>query len=325
MEKMNQSNLKIYVIPSDVLLNSVEGYEPSVDGKVFSTMTDIKVNKIPDGYSILYLSDDIKNIDIDILGNNIIKLFMKNVPNTMIDICIEYLYEVNEYDEIYNKIDLPVVNNLLTLESKFFNISRDPNGVFRYHKTESMCKLVETIINNYKDIEDDDYDDIDEVEYTGSDNPVNDFFKSFGINFDDVDEDDDKEDDDVIGYKSKLGKGYSQSKILKESKNAKRAYNRHGVLICNNKKARKRDEKIIKEFLREFIPGNSEWKKEFRHDVLKRWMKMYSISKSDLKELEKAHNKAQKSKHSNDKVEKTLEFTSRLFNRTSDRWSDPNR
>ena len=78
-------------------------------------------------------------------------------------------------------------------------------------------------------------------------------------------------------------------KILKNDKNPKRSYKRHGVIICNDKKSRKNDEAIIKEFLKDFIPGDSEWIKSFRHDILKRWMKMYSISKSDLKELEKVH------------------------------------
>jgi len=307
---MNRENLKLVVIPSGVQNSFVDDYTPELDGKVFSTMTDIKVNKVPDGYSILYYSDDIKNMDMNILSNNIIKLFLQNVPDTIIDFKIEYFYDISNYDEGYTEIDLGTVNNLLTLEARFFNMSQDPNGVFKYVKSNSMIKLVNSVINHYKEIDDDN-------------DPVRDYFESLGI----VDTDEDDDDTDIIGYKnkSKPKKSYPQSKILKESKNAKRAYNRHGVIICNDKKARKQDEKIIKEFLKDFIPGDADWKKEFRHDILKRWMKMYSISKSDLKELEKAHNKARKSKDFDTKVEKTLEFTSRLFNRTGDHWNDPNR
>lgn len=327
---MNNKNLKLCIIPSDVPIDSVEKYTQVLYGKVYSSTTDIKVNKIPDGYSILYLSDNIKNMDIDVLTNNIVKLFMENVHDTIINVNFEYFYEVVVDDEVYNNIDLTVANVLLSMESKFFDMNKDPNSMFRYSRSDSMVKLIESIISNYNDIdnnEDEYYEEDETDEVDDYDNPVNDFFESIGITTNRDEEIDDEDDEsDIIGYKSKnKSSNYPQSRILKDSKNAKRAYNRHGVLICNNKKSRKRDEKIIKEFLKDFIPGDAEWKKEFRHDILKRWMKMYSISKNDLKELEKAHNKAQKSKHNTKKLEKTLEFTSRLFNRSTDRWSDPNR
>ena len=125
--------------------------------------------------------------------------------------------------------------------------------------------------------------------------------------------------------KKKHRKEYAQSRILYDAKNAKRSYNRHGVIICSDKSSKKKDMKIIKEFLKDFFPGNSNWIKEFRHDVLCRWMKMYSISKKDLKELEKTHRKAQNAKRNSIKTEKTLDFTRRLFNVPIDRWDDPSK
>ena len=181
---------------------------------------------------------------------------------------------------------------------------------------------------NYQNVDEDD-DDEDE-----------DFFNRIGMNhYDDYDDEDDEEnpfdilEDNLKGYnsnhrkryKNKKTNEYPQSRVLRDAKNPKRSINRHGVIICSDKDARKRDEKIIKEFLKDFFPGDSDWKKEFRHDVLKRWMKMYCIAKKDLKELERTHRKAKNANRSNINTEKTLEFTRRLFNVPIDRWNDPSR
>ena len=266
---------------------------------------------------------------------------MENVPNTIINMSMSYMFQVlDEDDEVYNAIDLNIINALLTLEDKFNSKFDDERFLFNYTRSTNMNYLINTVIKEYKELNDsDDYEDDDE------DSLGLDFFNSFGISdySDDDDDEDGDEDDENInpfdfleyhlkGYnpkykrsKNKRPKGIPVSKVFRDAKNAKRAYNRHGVIICNDKDAKKRDEKILKEFLKDFFPGDSNWIKEFRHDVLKRWMKMYFVTKKDLKELEKTHRKAQNAKRNHVKTEKTLDFARRVFNVPVDRWNDPSK
>lgn len=326
---MNRENLEFYVIPSNVEMNNIIGYNSSRNGKIVSTLNEIKVNKIPNGYSIIYNSDDINNIDTNVLGNNIIKLFMKNLPGKHIDIKLFYLYEITDEDgDIENIINISCVNALLKMELKFNKLPDDESIPFKYIRTSNMINIIDIISNSYQEL-DNEKDNIKNNNSVGIDA----YFESFGIsdfNDEDDDEDDDYDEDSVsllnshIKDKKRRSKKHQSSRIMHNAKNAKRSYNRHGVLITD-KESRKRDEKIIKEFLKDFFPGDSEWKKNFRHDVLKRWMKMYSVTKRDLKELEKTHRKVKNNKRNNVNNEKTLDFTRRLFNVPMDRWSDPNR
>lgn len=334
---MARAKLRIYIIPP--YITGVDLYTPDV-GKIFSTLTEVKVNKVSNGYSIIYRADDIKNMDMDILGNNIMKLFMTNLPNTMIDVDIMYYYiiknENTDYEPHYD-IDLKVVDSIIKLEKNFIETNL-PN--FGYIRNKFITELYQRISEKYNDIDEDlddeDTDDEDDIYF-------NDFLT--GITDDDDDDEDDIYDDRISAMspfdfiesnikgsnnnyhtpKKKHRKEYAQSRILYDAKNAKRSYNRHGVIICSDKSSKKKDMKIIKEFLKDFFPGNSNWIKEFRHDVLCRWMKMYSISKKDLKELEKTHRKAQNAKRNSIKTEKTLDFTRRLFNVPIDRWDDPSK
>ena len=326
---MNKVNLQLNIIPPVDNLSSIRNYFPEYSGKIMSTIREIKVNKIPNGYSIIYNSEDITNMDMDILSNNIIKLFMKNVPNTIINISIFNYYEIDNEDEEYDYIEMNLVNALLSLENKFMHLPENGSIPFTYTRSKSMDYLATTITENYNDVFNNDEDEDDYYPNTPN---MNNYFESFGLDdhYNDSDGDED-DDDDIIsllnpnGNKKHKKKNIQSSKIFYEAKNAKRAYNRHGVIICTSKKSKERDEKILKEFLKEFFPGDAEWKKNFRKDVLKRWMKMYCISKGNLKDLEKANRKAKNFKRNNNKNEKTLDFTKRLFNVPIDKWNDPSR
>lgn len=328
---MDKARLSLCVVPSCVELTNIVDYMPEHYGKIFSTLNEIKVNKTSTGYGIIYHSNDINNMDMDILGNNIIKILMQNLPNTSIELRLIYTIKVkDEYDDVDDVIDISVVNSLLELESKFAKFNQNDNIPFTYIRSDNMEYIITNVIKNYQDIDEEDEEDDD----------LPDYFEKFGINPIDDEDDEDDEDDDSFSLldhyvkngnysnntttKRKRNKKYQQSRVLYDAKNPKRSYSRHGV-ICTDKESKKRDEKILKEFLKEFFPGNAEWKKEFRHEVLKRWMKMYCVTKKDLKELERTHRKARNAKRNNVKTEKTLEFTRRLFNVPIDRWNDPNR
>lgn len=324
---MNKADLLLCIVPSDVELTKVKRYIPGAHGKVFSTLTDIKVNKTQAGYSVLYTDEDIKNMDMDVLGNNIIKLFMDNLPDTTINVQIFYLFEtLDEYGETEYNVDINVVNAILTLENKFMGAEESGIVPFKYTRSVDVTRIITDIVKNYKDVNDeDDSDDDDDDDGEEPTLRMQDFFEGLGFLDGIHDEDDDDDDDDSISFmdnRKKQKKSYPQSRVLGKANNPKKSFNRHGVIITD-KETKKKDEKILKEFLKEFFPGDAEWKREFRHDVLKRWMKMYCVTKKDLKELEKAHRKAMNSKRSSINTDKTLDFTRRLFNMPIDRWSDP--
>ena len=85
------------------------------------------------------------------------------------------------------------------------------------------------------------------------------------------------------------------SRIIKTSKHAKRDIKRHGILIESGK-ARDKDMEIIKSFLKDFIPGKSNWIKSYRKAVLKRWMNHYAITKKMAKQFDKYSKETQKDK-----------------------------
>ena len=107
------------------------------------------------------------------------------------------------------------------------------------------------------------------------------------------------------------------------SNNAKKMIRRHGVIVASKKDISK-DERIIKDFLKVFFPGNASWKKEFRADVAKRWVQMFVVTKGQLKRLEKADRKHRRAKDNDERVDKTISFANMLFG-SRDHWSDPNR
>ena len=136
-------------------------------------------------------------------------------------------------------------------------------------------------------------------------------------------------DDDLDGFsfaepKQKKNKDYyGKSRVWKDSDHIHRSIDRHGVVI-SSKSNLKKDERIIKEFLKEFIPGSQGWKKEFRAELAKRWINVYSISKKKLKSLEKEYrnNKNKKVKRTN--MSNAFGLAQKVL-KTRDEWFNPNK
>lgn len=305
---MNRINVTLHVIPSDVEHCELEDYDEIKHGKVLSNTNEIKVNKAAGGYSIVYDGDTLKRLNASVFVPNVVKLFQNNLPNTIVDMRIMYHYDTCDGEEVFEA----------DVAEKIFEIDvcclRREEPLFRYHRSESISDASEY----YKEINESDDDNDDD--YLGGE---------------DDDDDDDFEDpfgflDNMKGSKKSKGKpkfdSYGRSKVIKNAKNPKRAYRRHGLLIASDKEDLNRDEKIIKAFLKDFIPGNSEWKKDFRKDVLKRWLRMFAVSKKNIRQLEKEYRKAHSSnKSSSINTDKVLDFTRRAFNIQTDRWNDPSK
>lgn len=309
---MNRINVTLHIIPDDVMSYDLEDFDELQHGKVRSTSREIKVNKVADGYSIVYTDNVFNELDARVFAKNMIRIFQTNVPNSIIDMKIFYHFELDNGEDSF---DYETAENILGLNELLIGIR---NQMFRYHASDSMNEIIEYMQDDENDEEeDDDWDMFDPRSH--------------------YDDDDDDEDDPfesldraLRGHStrhknSKTREYYGRSKVMKNAKNPKRAYKRHGVLVADDKDDLRKDEKIIKEFLKDFIPGNSDWKKDFRRDVLKRWMKMYALSKKNLKKLDREYRKANASRKSTVNTEKALDFTRRLFNVPVDRWNDPSR
>lgn len=303
---MNKEQVTIHIVPT---YGEELDYDPTRDGRTRSTGSKINVLKVSDGYSIVFNDEEFVEADTTItkLAASIIKICVDNLKDTLIEFQIIYHYDgaVDSY------FDPEVADGIITFERIFMNAHASAIPNVQYKTTDSMMDTRRELYEELSEYEPYDEDD------------------------DEEDGDYDIDEDDIAALlngrriqqkkkkKKKNNDYYGRSRVWKNSKQPKRQINRHGVLIAADKDDLKKDEKILKAFLKDFIPGNAKWKKDFRDDVLERWMHMYAISKKNLKQLERDHRKARTKKSRN--TDKILSLTNRLFTVPADRWYDPNK
>jgi len=312
---MNKVNLTIHIIPGDKVMNTIKEFDPARDGKLLSTESNIKVNKAAYGFSIIYNEETFEELSPSVFLTTLIKLFSDNLgTDTIVNTSLNYHYEDEEFDT-------DVAKSVLDMDDvmkKIYESSRI--NTFMYERSENVYSVYEDWKSEMQDVENDDDESFDpeDLEYDDSYDDVSSVFDRFISPYMEDDYDDDDE-----SPKKKSHDVYGQSRVFREAKNPKRAINRHGVVIADSKDDIKKDEKIIKSFLKEFIPGNADWKKEFRNDLAKRWIKMYAVSKKQLKHLEKEHRRSKSSKKKSKADDRVLDLTRRLLTVPVDRWSDP--
>lgn len=302
---MNKVNVTIHVVASGV---SGLDFDPARDGKTKSTGEKINVIKVNDGYSVVFDDVIFASIPLSKLATSLVQLFSNNVPDTIFNFQIKYHYETP--NDTY--FDYDTAKHVLDLDDMMIKIDNSKKiPVFQYTRLDDL----DGVYSDFRDEEefnlsDDDEsdDDDDNADYVDYDIDDDDGILSFLSN--------DTKPSKVKKYKEY----YGRSRCFKNSKQPKKQIKRHGVLIAD-KDDIKHDEKVIKEFLKDFIPGDASWKKEFRSDVLNRWMSMYAISKKTLKQLEKQNRKNRKSREI--KTERMINFADKLFAVPLDRWNDP--
>lgn len=314
---MNKVDVIIHILPNNVSLTKLIGFSPEEDGKTFSSVDDVKINKAKYGYSILYSADDFMKLDKPKFTAAMIKIFTKNLPDTALNVSLEYNYE----ELIDEHFDEAVGNAVINYGVLLTNIANTHKVAgFTYESSQNLIDLIDT------EYDEPDNDEPDNDEDYSIEDLLNGRHPRFNDDVDDSDEDpferffhDDEDDDETNGYYY-----YGKSRVVADARNGKRDFHRHGVIVSSKNDIAK-DRKILKKFLKDFIPGNSSWKKEFRNDVLKRWMSMYAISKKDLKYMQQRTKKDAYENKRNKNITNAINLTTKLFTYPVDNWYDPNR
>lgn len=307
---MDKVKVTIHIVASEA--NELN-YDPATEGKTRSDENRITYIKVTDGYSVVFDDNVFTEIQLSTLMTTMIHLLETNVPNTLFDFGIKYHYE----NAVESYFDYDTAKHVLDLDTMMTKISESGKiPCFTYTRLDGLNDVYSDLMDAVKE------------------NTIEDSESIF--DYADYEEDEDDEDcngSDMLSVlmgdkKVKKSKDdshdyYGRSRIFRNSKQPKKQINRHGVLIATDKDDIKKDEKIIKEFLKDFFPGDAAWKKEFRNDVLQRWMSMYAVSRKNLKQLEKQHRKERNKKSAN--ADRIINFTDKLFSASTDRWSDPNK
>ena len=329
-------NLYLHVVAHKMAtMGEFLDFHPGIHGSNISEKNKIRVNLIDEtinghsqkAYSIVYRADDFKDISRPNLMLNIIRLFNNNLPGVGINMMLSYHYLTDEDIDLFD----PEVGQAI-LEMNQFCKKMDQSGqlpIFQYGG-----------LTGEDDIDEDCYlhEEEPEEEDDEEDTP-----SGLGWLFGDDDPDDNGEDEDdpndPFGFlkdddekksskkkKASIEDFIGRSKVVKNAKNPKRDINRHGVVIAKKKSDIEKDREVIKQFLKVFIPGNKEWIKEFRKDVLRRWVTMYAISRKDLNKMQKKHMRHKKAAQQKGygAFDRGLQLTKKLMTSPIDRWSDPN-
>lgn len=307
--------------------------------KTLSTATNVKFTCSNNEYFCTFDDMSVINMDKISVANTIVNTLKTNLPNNDITIEFKYLFKYSDGTSLFN-FDAGVA--FVNLVSEITNICRTEEKI----SVDLSGSFIETVVNPVGQYQEENETDNDEDDETEEDEDgIIDLDKEFDpFSFLD-DEDDDEEDqnyspehfNDMLDqieakhYKAKKKKEsisrkeYGRSRVFKNANNPKRSYTRHGIIIAADKGDINADIKIMKAFLKDFIPGNQEWKKKLRNDLLKRWISSYCVTKKEIKKLEKDYNKKRNQKKASIKTAKTLDFTKRLFTVPVDSWDNPNK
>jgi hypothetical protein len=234
----------IYVV-TDKVLNSRQ-----YSGQAISNREEFKVNGANAGgrYTIIYPISEIMELDAEefaIAYINFIKSKM-SIYNEA-ELFMHYI-EDPDYDFQFDEIDELMARKLLFIETVIYNLTEKN---IMYTVSSSMSLLSREYEEDCDD--EDNYCEEDYEEVT----PTHNIVKPKKVN--------------------------RRSKVFIHSSNLKKNIKNHGIIITSGKKDIKKDKEILRDFLKEFIPGKSAWVKEYRSIILERWLRVYAITKKDAK------------------------------------------
>jgi len=318
---MNITYVNIIVFPKETNLNQVEDYDELLYGRAFSNLNEIQVNRVPNGFSVLYRDDIFSKLDPTMFVDGLINLLTSNISDTFV-LKIYYFYMGSHF---YHQCGSAIIS----MDEYLSNHYR--NDMMRYTTSESVSYIIDhydAVMDRFyiddsnqeepkKEVEEYDDDDIEDEDSEDDE--------------EEEDTDDDEEEFDIeelLKPSKNTNKSYDYSRIMRTSKDTKRNVKRHGIIISSNKDARKRDVKILSGFLKDFIPGKSRWIKTYREEILERWMDMYVITKKIAKRMSKEHkDRLKRTQRRKPPITKdgVINFTQKLLQNYSDPFYDPNR
>ena len=269
-----------------------------------SNESTVAVNKVRELYTIVFDLQTFLTFQPDKLMQAISKVFIQNLPDEKeYNFDVEYIDDLpDEYTAVFNEF-----NRIAATYSKIGEAAVKPAETARRLSQNALVRRGKSEPADYSFFEDfSDYDEDDDEEDDYDEFDPNNFFEDYAYG--------------PRLKKQHKGK-YESSVVWNKSKNIKRSINRHGVVISSKDNMR-RDKKLIKKFLKDFIPGDANWKKEFRDELAKRWLSVYAVSKKNLKELEKQYRKKRNRSTAN-KTKAAINFAQKLFN--EDTWNNPNK
>lgn len=329
---MDKSLLRLTIVPAiENYRSEIVGFDPKFHGTTISTADEIKVNKVEDGYSILYFDTDFSGVDTAVLLTNISRLMKANLPETEFDFIINYLHtRRSQYPDLSGFIGDPKATSVvLEIDN---NLMKKPDILYPLiYKRSGSVKNLGRIIHMFSTKtglfapEDNLSDKTQSQENIGVPTPmsvmketdVSEFIKMM------------LGDTNNSGKKKKKKKSknhyYASSRVLKASSDPKKQYKRHGVIVCNDRSAIRRDITTVKEFIKDFIPGKSGWEKSLRKDLCERFINAYVVTKGQLKDLEKKHRKEIAKQSQAKKTKHVIDFTEKLLYTPIDHWNDPSR
>lgn len=297
---MDEKIIGINIINYDTI---PRGFDTSKYGRHLSTTTTINSNKIGDQYSVLYTKSEFMEIDPARFVASVINVFKKNIPNAKLVFILEILKtkseELGDVELLDRMTEIAKLFKDVIISGRVENVEFVSGDDF----TEDVDYLSNYDSEEYDD-EEDEYEDDEEEE-----DSLERIMGAYGVKTKD---------------KSKK-EYYGRSRVFKDSKNPKKEFHRHGVIVADSKSDVEKDLKTIKEFLKDFIPGKQSWKKEIRKELAQRWVRLYTVTKKQLKSLEHDARKNVSNKRKSKTTKQALKFTKKLFTVPIDSWSDPNK
>lgn len=256
---------------------------------VWSDATTLTPVQLDDGYQIFMRNNDFWATDLVRLITGIDRVFSSKFPDEEFTLnCLTFA----EKPQLRERIE------------QHFNTAYD--AVMNSGVTEA---LVDEFTD---DDEDDDEDDPD----------LDSAWRRFGEYPDGFEDDDDEDDEDDDRPDRRR---YDSSRVIHNAKHPKRDIKRHRIIIAG-KKDYERDRKMIKAFLKEFMPGKEKWIKRYRSEVAGRWIRAMAVKEKEAKAREKEF-KAKAKKAKTRRCVRSLGLVANqvLNNRQPNAFYDPNK
>ena len=304
---MTTTKFRLVVVPDVEDLTMVAGCTPAEIGTNFSTANNFLTSPVGDTVTSVFRADVILGINPAALARAIMTGIRQNLSGTHTVISVDYNFRhVSDPNQIAFNPDvghmlIELCNILISGSCDWFHYENSPS-------MEMTRKFLE--VTPPKEEEE----------------PIDPFGGLFPV---DNGDDDEEEDDGRHKYKKKKKKGhqrtkYRESVIIQNTKNPKKDYEHHGVIICRDKDDLERDRKTIKAFLNDFIPGDARWKREFREDLLDRWLPAFTIRKKKLNKLVRKAKKRKRQKKQSAATAIAMDISRRIMT-AQDPWMNPNK